>query len=68
VKFLLGRGEVKEAPFHYHFDSYLNVFKTGRRPGNNGLLQRWKGDAAERALKKQLESGRAELFPSTAGR
>ena len=68
VKFLLGRGEVKEAPFHYHFDSYLNIFKTGRRPGNNGLLQRWKGDAVERALKKQLESGRAELFPSTAGR
>ena len=68
VKFLLGRGEVKEAPFHYHFDSYLNIFKAGRRPGNNGLLQRWKGDAAERALKKQLESGRAELFPSTAGR
>lgn len=68
VKFLLGRGEVKEAPFHYHFDSYLNIFKAGRRPGNNGLLRRWKGDAVERALKKQLESGRAELFPSTAGR
>jgi sulfur-carrier protein adenylyltransferase/sulfurtransferase len=68
VKFLLGRGEVKAAPFHYHFDSYLNIFKAGRRPGNNGLLQRWKGDAVERALKKQLESGRAELFPSTAGR
>lgn len=68
VKFLLGRGEVKPAPFHYHFDSYLNIFKAGRRPGNNGLLQRWKGDAVERALKKQLGSGRAELFPSTAGR
>jgi len=67
VKFLLGRGEVRAAPFHYHFDSYLNIFKAGRRRGNNGLLQRWKGDAIERALKKQLGSGRAELFPSTAG-
>jgi hypothetical protein len=68
VKFLLGRGEVRPAPFHYHFDSYLNLFKTGKRRGNNGLLQRWKGDAIERALKKQLGSSRAELFPSTAGR
>jgi len=68
VKFLLGRGEVRPAPFHYHFDSYLNLFKTGKRRGNNGLLQRWKGDAVERALKKQLGSSRAELFPSTAGR
>ena len=68
VKFLLGRGEVKPAPFHYHFDSYLNIFKAGRRRGNNGLLQRWKGDAVERALEKQLGSSRAELFPSTAGR
>ncbi|HSS14037.1 MAG TPA: ThiF family adenylyltransferase [Rhizomicrobium sp.] len=68
VKFLLGRGPVKPAPFHYHFDSYLNIFKAGPRRGNNGLLQRWKGDAVERALKKQLGSNSAELFPSTAGR
>ena len=68
VKLLLGRGPVKPAPFHYHFDSYLNIFKAGPRRGNNGLIQRLKGDAVERTLKKQLESGRAELFPSTAGR
>ena len=68
VKLLLGRGSVKPAPFHYHFDSYLNIFKAGSRRGNNGLLQRLKGDAVERALKKQLGSSRAELFPSTAGR
>lgn len=68
VKVLLGRGEVRPAPFHYHFDSYLNIFKAGKRRGNNGLLQRWKGDAVERALKKQLGSSRAELFPTTAGR
>lgn len=68
VKLLLGRGSVKPAPFHYHFDSYLNIFKAGPRRGNNGLIQRLKGDAIERALKKQLGSSRAELFPSTAGR
>ncbi|HKU54588.1 MAG TPA: ThiF family adenylyltransferase [Rhizomicrobium sp.] len=68
VKLLLGRGSVKPAPFHYHFDSYLNIFKSAPRRGNNGLIQRLKGDAVERALKKQLGSSRAELFPSTAGR
>jgi len=68
VKLLLGRGSVKAAPFHYHFDSYLNIFQAGPRRGNNGLIQRLKGDAVERALKKQLGSGRAELFPSTTGR
>lgn len=68
VKLLLGRGSVKPAPFHYHFDSYLNIFKAGPRRGNNGLIQRLKGDAVERALKKQLGSSRAELFPSTAER
>jgi len=68
AKFLLGRGAVKPAPFHYHFDSYLNIFKAGPRRGNNGLFQRWKGDVVERALKKQLGSSSAELFPPTTGR
>jgi hypothetical protein len=68
VKVLLGRGEVKPAPFHYHFDSYLNKFKAGRRAGNNGLLQRLKGDAVEKMLRKQLGIGGAELFPSATGR
>jgi hypothetical protein len=68
VKILLRRGEVKPAPFHYHFDSYLNAFKSGRRAGNNGLLQRLKGDAAERMLKKRLGTSGAELFPSATGR
>ena len=68
VKILLGRGEVKPAPFHYHFDSYLNKFKAGPRPGNNGLLQRLKGDAAERMLRKQLGASGAELFPSVTSR
>jgi len=68
AKFLLGRGPVRPAPFHYHFDSYLNIFKAGPRRGNNGLLQRWKGDAVERMLKKQLGSSSAESIPTTAGR
>lgn len=67
VKILLGRGEVKPAPFHYHFDAYLNKFKTGLRRGNNTLLQRLKGNAVERMIRKQLGIGSAELFPSATG-
>jgi molybdopterin/thiamine biosynthesis adenylyltransferase len=67
VKVLLGRGEVKPAPFHYHFDAYLNKFKTGLRRGNNTLLQRLKGNAVERMIRKQLGIGSAELFPSATG-
>ena len=67
VKYLLKRGEVKPAPFHYHFDAYLNKFKTGLRRGNNTLLQRLKGNAAERMIRKQLGIGSAEPFPSATG-
>ena len=65
VKVLLNRGDVKPAPFHYHFDAYLNKFKTGLRRGNNTLLQRMKGNAVERMLRKQLGIKSAELFPSS---
>jgi len=68
AKILLGRGDVKPAPFHYHFDAYLNKFQARRRPGNNGLLQRLKGDAVERMLRKQLGITSAELSPSVTGR
>jgi len=68
AKILLGRGEVKPAPFHYHFDAYLNKFQARRRPGNNGLLQRLKGDAVERMLRKQLGINSAELSPPVTGR
>jgi ThiF family len=67
VKCLLNRGDVKPAPFHYHFDAYLNKFKAGPQRGNNGLLQRLKGDAVERMIRKQLGIGSAELFPSSTG-
>jgi molybdopterin/thiamine biosynthesis adenylyltransferase len=56
VKMLLKRGEVRPAPYHYHFDAYLNKFRTFRCPGNNGFLQRVKGNAVERQIRKQLRS------------
>ncbi len=68
VKHFLKRGEVKPAPFHYHFDAFLNKFEARMRPGNNGFLQRWKGDIAERMIRKQLGVSSAELFPSATGR
>jgi molybdopterin/thiamine biosynthesis adenylyltransferase len=55
VKILLNRGKVRPAPYHYHFDAYLNKFRTVRSPGNNGLLQRIKGNFAERQIKAQAE-------------
>ena len=67
VKVLLGRGQVRPAPFHYHFDSYLNKFQAGRRPGNNGMLQRMKIDLVEKMLRKQLGTSGAEPFQSAAG-
>jgi molybdopterin/thiamine biosynthesis adenylyltransferase len=54
VKMLLKRGEVRPAPYHYHFDAYLNKFRTVRSPGNNGFWQRLKGNIAERTIRKQL--------------
>jgi hypothetical protein len=65
---LLDRGEVKPAPFHYHFDAYLNKFKTGPRRGNNTFLQRVKGNVAERMIRKQLGIGSADILPSATGR
>ena len=55
VKMLLKRGSVRPAPYHYHFDAYLNRFRVSRSPGNNGFLQRFKGDAVERAIRAQMQ-------------
>lgn len=54
VKMLLNRGTVRPAPYHYHFDAYLNKFRTFRSPGNNGFLQRIKGNAVERHIRTQI--------------
>lgn len=56
VKILLKRGMVKAAPFHCQFDAYLNRFRTFRSPGNNGFLQRMKGNAVERHIRAQMRS------------
>lgn len=57
VKMLLKRGKVRPAPYHYHFDAYLHRFRTFRSPGNNGLLQRIKGNVVERNIREQMRLG-----------
>lgn len=67
VKILLKRGDVQPAPYHYHFDAFLNRFESGRKPGNRGFFQRLKGDAVERMFKKQLELQNEKRFSTSAG-
>jgi molybdopterin/thiamine biosynthesis adenylyltransferase len=55
AKLLLGRGEVKVAPCHYHFDAYLNKFEVGPQPGNGAENQRRKGDDIERGFREKLD-------------
>lgn len=51
VKILLGRGEVKAAPYYHQFDAYRNKLAIGRLPqGNAGALQRMKLKAAYKAF------------------
>jgi len=41
LKILLGRGEVRSAPWGYQFDAYRNKFKKTWRPwGNNNIIQK----------------------------
>ena len=52
VKLLLGRGNVKPAPYHHHFDAYRGKLAvTKLRFGNAGPLQRIKIAIAERAAR-----------------
>jgi hypothetical protein len=67
VKILLNRGDVRPAPYHYHFDAYLNKFEAGRKAGNRGFFQRLRGDAVERIFKKQLELKNDKSFNPAAG-
>jgi molybdopterin/thiamine biosynthesis adenylyltransferase len=53
IKILLKRGKVLPAPYHYHFDAYVNKFNIIRSAGNNGLRQRIKGNIVERQIKAQ---------------
>ena len=67
AKLLIGRGEVKPAPFHYHFDAYLNKFEAAQQAGNNGYAQRLKGDQIEKALSARLAaSGDKHVQPRPA--
>jgi molybdopterin/thiamine biosynthesis adenylyltransferase len=67
MKMLLGRGVVRPAPYHYHFDAYLNKFRKTRSRGNNGILQRIKGDVVERHIRAQAggaDHGTSSRSPS----
>jgi len=68
TKILLRRGSVKPAPYHYHFDAYLNKFKLGRQSGNGGLIQWLKGNAVERMFKRKMELTGAENMRPIASR
>jgi len=67
VKMLLHRGAVRPAPYHYQFDAYLNRFRTIRSPGNNGFLQRIRGDVVERHIRKQLGLAKDERSSPSKG-
>jgi len=56
IKLLLGRGEVKPAPYHHHYDAYLGKLVVTRlRWGNAGPLQRLKARVSERAFRSLLQ-------------
>ena len=54
AKLLLGRGDVRPAPYHYHFDAYCNKFKAGFQPSNASLLRKLQGNIAERMFRKKF--------------
>ena len=64
VKVLLGRGPVKPAPYHHHFDAYLGkTVISCLRWGNAGPLQRLKANAAERIFESMLRRAPASAEP-----
>jgi molybdopterin/thiamine biosynthesis adenylyltransferase/nitroreductase len=64
VKLLLGRGVVKPAPYHHHFDAYLGKSViTHLRSGNAGRLQTLKGNIAERVFRDMLARAPAREPP-----
>ena len=70
VKLLLGRGEVRPAPYHHHFDAYLGkAVVTRLRWGNAGPLQRLKARATTRVFESLLKRAPAlpePRYPSNA--
>jgi len=68
VKLMLGRGGVLPAPWHHHFDAYVNRLALTRlRWGNAGPLQRLKIAAAGRAISAMPPAAAplAEFAPCT---
>jgi nitroreductase len=57
VKLLLNRGGVKPAPWHHHFDGYLDRFAVTRLPfGLGGPIQRAKLALAWRVISRRLKA------------
>jgi nitroreductase len=51
VKLMLGRGDVRAAPFHHHFDAYTGQYAVSRLPmGNAGPSQRARLALARRMI------------------
>ena len=57
IKLLLHRGAVRPAPFHYHFDAYLNRFEATMESGNNRPDREVKAKILERAFRDRVEAG-----------
>ena len=69
VKLLLGRGGVKAAPWHHHYDAYRDRLVISRlRFGNAGPLQRVKLAVARRHFHRQaIAAAPSEAAPEPAG-
>jgi sulfur-carrier protein adenylyltransferase/sulfurtransferase len=69
VKLLVGRGEVKPAPYHHHYDAFMGkTVITRLRWGNAGPLQRFKAKTAERifaAMLRRPASNAEPRYPSS---
>lgn len=65
LKLLLHRPQVKPAPWHHHFDAYLDRMVTTRLPfGLAGPMQQVKLALARRAIKQGRSAGRIQPSPS----
>ena len=65
TKVLLGRGEVKPAPYHHHFDPYRGKYVVSRlRFGNSGPLQSLKVRVAQRIYAAMSRQATVHAPPS----
>ena len=67
LKLLLGRGDVKPAPYHHHFDPYVGRYAVTKLPrGNAGRWQRAKLAVARRMYAAPSRGARAHADPAAA--